>query len=206
MRILKYVLGYMQTNCYFLIDEATNKTAVVDPAFDCDGIMKKLKEHDLDLQFIVLTHAHFDHMLALEELRARTGAPLYIHEKDEPAIEDPELSMMKKYAHAEKGCKPAERLLFDGDILDIGESKIKVIHTPGHTLGSICLLSDSFIVSGDTLFRLNIGRYDFYGGDYKTLISSLKKLSAIDGDLKVYPGHGSSTTLDYERENNPYMY
>lgn len=206
MRVLKYILGYMQTNCYFLIDDATSKAAVVDPAFDCDGIINKLSEHGLSLEFIVLTHAHFDHMLALEELRRRTGAPLYVHEADEPAVENPELSMMKKYAHEEKGCKLAERLLHDGDILDIGESKIKVMHTPGHTLGSICLISDSFIISGDTLFRENIGRYDFYGGDYNALRESLRRLSALDGDYKIYPGHGSSTTLEHERKNNPYMF
>jgi glyoxylase-like metal-dependent hydrolase (beta-lactamase superfamily II) len=205
MKILTFILGVMQTNCYFLIDEETGETAVVDPAASADKIAEKIKERGLTLKYIVLTHAHFDHIMALEELRGLTHAPVYIHADDAEALLHPEQTYMDQFGGVNTPCSPADFLLNDGDILILGQTKIKIIHTPGHTMGSICLIADENIISGDTLFRGDIGRYDLYGGDYSQLLQSLRILAALDGDYKVYPGHGSSTRLSYEREHNIYL-
>lgn len=205
MKILTFILGVMQTNCYFVIDEATGATAVVDPAASAEKITDKITEHGLTLKYIILTHAHFDHMMALEELREQTHVPVYIHENDAQALLHPEQSYMDQFGGVKTSCRAADFLLTDGDVLILGQSKIKIIHTPGHTMGSICLLSEDSIISGDTLFRGDIGRYDLYGGDYNQLMQSLKKLSVLEGDYKIYPGHGSSTRLSKERKDNIYL-
>lgn len=195
----------MRTNCYFLTDEDTGETIVADPADECEKIISKLNERNLKLKFILLTHAHFDHMLALEELRGKTAAPLMIHKNDAPALLDPKLSLMSRFAGIDTPCKDAEIKLGDNDIIKLGNNEIRVMHTPGHTPGSICLVFDRTIISGDTIFRENIGRHDFPGGNYAQLEESLKKLSSLEGDYKIYSGHGASTTLAHEREFNPYL-
>lgn len=205
MKIAKFILGSMQTNCYFIIDENTKSCIIVDPADDIDIIMQKLADKGLKCEKIILTHGHFDHMLALEELREKTGAPLYIHEADNEMLLDPEKSLMSFYAGSKKTCRSADVLLKDGDIINFHGNEIKVMHTPGHTNGSCCFLIGTHLISGDTLFRGSIGRYDFYGGDYETILASLKKLSELETDYRIYPGHGPSTHLSYEKEYNLYM-
>lgn len=205
MKILTFILGVMQTNCYFIIDETTGATAVVDPAASVEKITDKITEHGLNLKYIILTHAHFDHMMALEELREQMHVPVYIHEHDAQALLHPEQSYMYQFGGIKTSCRATDFLLTDGDVLKLGQSKIKIIHTPGHTMGSICLIAEDNIISGDTLFRGDIGRYDLYGGDYNQLLQSLKKLSDLEGDYKIYPGHGSSTRLSKERKNNIYL-
>ncbi len=205
MKILTFILGVMPTNCYFLTDEETSETAVVDPAASAETIIKKMKDRNLFLKYIILTHAHFDHMMALEQLRDNMKVPVYVHELDAPAMIYPEQSYMKQFGGVNYVCRPAERLLKDGEILMLGRSEIKIMHTPGHTMGSICILFDSNIITGDTLFRDDIGRYDLYGGDYYQLLQSLKKLAGLEGDFKIFPGHGSTTRLSHERKNNIYL-
>ena len=206
MKIRIFALGPMQTNCYFLVDEATNKTIIVDPACDAEGIIEKLNRHGCKPEAVILTHAHFDHMLALDQIREECGVPLFVHEGDAPAVVNPTLSMMDLYADVHEGCKPAERLLKDGDTVRLGNTKLTVIHTPGHTPGSICLVEGDTMISGDTLFRESIGRHDFPGGDYKTLMNSIHKLLSLETDYNVYPGHGPKTTLSHEREFNFYIH
>lgn len=205
MKISTYPLGQMQTNCYFLVSEATRECAVVDPGDECEKILRRLTERELHVKYILLTHAHFDHIMALEELRSVTGAPVCIHTADAPALLDPNMSMMAQFADIHTPCRPADILLNDGDTLTLGEETILVLHTPGHTLGSVCYLTDTAMISGDTLFRGNIGRYDFYGGSFSTLQNSLHRLAALPQNFRVYPGHGASTWLDTERETNIYM-
>ncbi len=205
MKILTFPLGEMQTNCYFLIDEATNKCAVVDPGGECERILNILARHGLTVTDILLTHGHFDHMMALGELRRATHAPLSIHSHDAPALADPTISYMKQFGGIDRAEEPAERLLEEGDTVTVGETVLTVLHTPGHTPGSVCYLCGDKLISGDTLFRGSIGRYDLYGGDYDTLMQSLQRLAALEGDYRVYPGHGSSTTLETERKNNLYL-
>lgn len=205
MKIAKFILGNMQTNCYFIIDEVSKKCIVVDPADEFDVIVQKLTDKGLTCEKIFLTHGHFDHMMALEKLREYTGAPLYIGKEDNELLLDVDKSLMSFYGGVHIPCRSADILLNDGDEIDFASQKIKVMHTPGHTKGSVCYLIGTDMICGDTLFRGNIGRYDFYGGDYKTLMASLEKIKALDVDYKIYPGHGASSKLSYEKDYNLYM-
>lgn len=205
MKIAKFILGSMQTNCYFIIDEQTKGCIIVDPADDIDIIMTKLSDKGLTCEKIFLTHGHFDHLLALEQLREKTGAPLYIHESDNELLLDPDKSLLAFYAGIKTPIKTADLLLKDGDIIDFHGNAIRVMHTPGHTKGSCCFIVGEHMISGDTLFRGSVGRHDFYGGDYDTMQASLKRIAALEFNYRVYPGHGPSTHLDYEKEYNIYM-
>lgn len=202
MKLLTFILGDMGTNCYFVIDEPSKECIIVDPAADAPRIYEKIVSLALKVKYIVLTHAHFDHMLALEELRDLTGAPLAIHRLDNELLPHPEQTCMLRFGGRSDSIRQAELLLEDGDLLMLGQSRIMVMHTPGHTPGSICLIFDDVILSGDTLFREDIGRYDLYGGDFRQLQASVKRIAALEGDYKIYPGHGPSTRLSYEREHN----
>ncbi len=205
MKIYKYTVGSMSTNCYFAVDEDTLETMVVDPGDDFEKIASVISSKGLRVVKILLTHAHFDHILALEKLRELTSAPLLIHKDDEKGLYDPEKTLVLRFTGRLFSPKPAEVLLSDGDKISVGKSTFTVMHTPGHTPGSICILSDDAIISGDTLFRGSIGRYDFPGGDYDRLMTSLEKLKSLNFDYKIYPGHGPSTHLNYEKENNLYL-
>ncbi len=195
----------MGTNCYFAVDENSRDAIVIDPGGDFERLKDAIVSKNLKIVKILLTHAHFDHILALESMRAYTGAPLLIHRDDAGILCDPEKNLMLRFAGEDKPPKPADVFLSDGDTVAFGSCSFKVMHTPGHTPGSICLISEDTIISGDTLFRESIGRYDFPGGDYGVLMNSLKKLKALDFDYRVLPGHGPSTHLQYEKENNLYL-
>lgn len=195
----------MGTNCYFTVDENSREALVIDPGGDFEKLKDAVVSKNLKIVKILLTHAHFDHILALESMRELTGAPLLIHRDDADLLCDPEKNLMLRFSGEDKTPKPAEILLSDGDAVTFGSCSLKVMHTPGHTPGSICLISEDTIISGDTLFRESIGRYDFPGGDYSVLMSSLEKLKALDFDYRVLPGHGASTHLQYEKENNLYL-
>lgn len=205
MKISTFILGSMRTNCYFIIDEKSNKTIIVDPADEYEKINKIISERNLSVEFILLTHAHYDHMMALEKLRESTGTPLYVHKDDAEAVINPQHSYMIKVVSGDKRYKSAEKLLQDDDILYCGNIEIKVMHTPGHTMGSVCYIVGDNIITGDTLFKGDVGRDDLYGGDETQLNNSLKRLISLNGDYKIYPGHGSSSTLEYERKNNMYL-
>lgn len=206
MKIQTLILGAMGTNCYILRDDASTECAVIDPADSCDEITARIERLGVVLKYIILTHAHFDHMLALEELRTRTGAPLAIHVEDNPALGNPVQTYMKQFGGRNDTARPAEILLRDGDRLTLGGEEIEIIHTPGHTRGSICMrCRPEILITGDTLFKGDIGRYDLYGGDYRTLSDSLSKLASLEGDYRVYPGHGGTTRLSTERANNVEM-
>lgn len=203
MNITQLTLGPLHTNCYIVYGK-DNKAAVIDPASGADVIESKLNELGLTLDKILLTHAHFDHIMAVEDLR-KSGVELYIHKEDLKMLNDPNLNHMLSAAGKEIVFKKVEHLLEDGDVIDIGGEELKVIHTPGHSQGSVCYVSDEWIVSGDTLFKETVGRTDLYGGSFDAMLSSMKKLRELDKDYAVYPGHGESTTLNYEKDNNIYM-
>lgn len=205
VKILKYSVGTMGTNCYFLIGSGLGECAVVDPGDEAEKILGKLSEHSLKCSHILLTHAHFDHIMALEPLRQATGAKVYLHEDDADFLTDSELNLMSRFSSDEIKVSPADILLNDGDIITVAGEELRVMHTPGHTPGSVCYICGRDMISGDTLFRDSIGRYDFPGGDFMTLLHSLKTLAALDGDYKVYPGHGMTTTLERERSSNLYL-
>lgn len=204
MKISTLITGPTHTNTYIL-QSADGFAAVVDPGGSTDELLARIASRGLKLVQILLTHAHFDHILGLEELRERTGAPCALHTDDRIMLENPNFSMMKQFAGIDTPCTPPERLLRDGDEIALGCETLKVLHTPGHTPGSVCFDVGDFIVCGDTIFRENIGRYDFWGGDYDTIMESLQRLAALPGNPKLYPGHGQSTTLEHEREFNLYL-
>ena len=183
------------SNCYIVHN---GKDAyVIDPSLSCDRIVGELEKRDLSLIGILLTHGHFDHILALDELRERTGAPVYIHRLDADALGDSQKNAYSVFFGGIFTARCADSLLSDGDVLWLGDEPIKVIHTPGHTRGSVCFDLSDKLITGDTLFAEGFGRYDLWGGDRETLILSLNKLSSIAklSDKTIYSGHGECAML-----------
>jgi len=210
LKLYKYAVGAMGTNCYLLVDKATREAIIVDPGDNTpDRILEAVKSKNCRVTAILLTHAHFDHIMSLNEIRAATAAPLLLHEAEAAILHDNEKNLFARFSHRAPAFAPADRLLTDGDTVTVGQSVLTVCHTPGHTPGSICLFDEEAgaILTGDTLFREAIGRYDFPDGDYHTLIASLAKLVKVcgDRDYKLCPGHGTSTHLSYELEHNLYL-
>ena len=206
MKIYKYTVGTMGTNCY-IIDGGSGKCAVVDPGADIEKITSAVESKGLTVEKIILTHAHFDHMLALEELRRLTGAPLLIYKDEAGLLADCNKNLLHRYADVDVPPEPAEVLLSDGDVITVGDGRLTVMHTPGHTRGSVCYFvgGDGDILTGDTLFRDSIGRYDLPGGDFMTLLHSLGALASLEGEHKIYPGHGATSTLEREKSVNLYL-
>ena len=205
MKVFKYSVGLMGTNAYIILDEETMEAALVDPGDEADKLLTALDSKGASLSYIVLTHAHFDHILALPKIKEKTGASLLVHKCDAPMLSDGSLNLISRFRDAEIDFPAPDVLLNDGDTVKLGKSVIGIIHTPGHTSGSICLSVGNDLISGDTLFRENIGRYDFPGGDYEALTASLQKIKSLGIKGKIYPGHGMSTTLEHELSHNLYL-
>ena len=188
------------TNTYIVTDEETGETAIVDPALGEEALIEKVK--DKNVKYLLITHGHFDHIGGVNFVKERTGAKAVIHKDEEEMLCD-----SKKNLGNDDTPIYAEIIVEDGIELLLGNSKIKVMHTPGHTKGGVCYIfeDDRVIFSGDTLFYLTVGRTDLYGGDARTELMSLARISELEGDYKVYPGHDQSTTLNFEREHNRYM-
>jgi glyoxylase-like metal-dependent hydrolase (beta-lactamase superfamily II) len=203
--ILKILpVGPMAANCYLLGCEKTGSAIVIDPGDEAARIMRNVDEDNLQLKLIINTHAHIDHITANSELKELTSAELCIHSADADMLVNPEKNLSFFIGIPVSSPKP-DRLLSDGDILKTGEISLKVLHTPGHSPGSICLLADDCIFTGDLLFAGGIGRYDFPGSSYADLVKSLQKVMELEDDLIVYPGHGPETTIGNERRTNPFL-
>ncbi len=200
------VLGMVQTNCYIVSNDESKEAIVFDPADYADRIEQYLKANDLVCKGILLTHGHFDHILAAAELATWTKAPIYAHEAEEMLLKDPQLNASSQFRR-ECTLIP-DVLLQDDQILDLAGFKIKVIHTPGHTAGGVCYYfsGNGTLISGDTLFFESIGRTDLPTGNGGQLVASINnKLMLLEDQVKVYPGHGRPTTVGYERDNNVYL-
>lgn len=199
------VVGPLGVNCYILGDETSREAIVIDPGGNARDILSALERHRLRVGAIVNTHAHFDHVLALDEVRSATGAPFMLHG------DDVRLLSTAKASAAMFGMKisqpvPPDRRLCEGDQVQVTGIILKVLHTPGHSPGGICLLRDKELFAGDTLFQNSIGRTDLPGGDYGTLMGSIRdKLFPLPDDTVVYPGHGPATTLRDEKAWNPFL-
>jgi len=202
MMIKKMVVGGLETNCYIFADLDTKESALIDPGGNKEGLIEsEIKRHGLKLKCIINTHGHGDHISSNRKFKA----PVYIHKLDANFLENSELNMSAAFGFAIKS-PPANRLLEDGDIIDVGELKLRVIHTPGHTPGSISLLGDGVVFTGDTLFAGGVGRTDFPYGSDKQLINSIKyKLLTLDEKTIIYPGHGSSSTIGKEKRENSFI-
>ena len=196
------VFGDMNNNCYLIVDEKTNKSALVD----CTEFNQKMIDliGETELKYILLTHGHFDHIIGAKEVKEKYSCKVAISAEDEAMLSSGRLSLAYFCGEPQNDVK-ADIIIKDGDVITLGETEIKVISTPGHTKGSVCFISGDYLFSGDTLFYCSYGRTDFPGGSDSEMLSSLKKLKNLDGNFKVMTGHDETSTLDFERENNPYM-
>lgn len=202
MLIKTLALGPLETNCYIVIDEKTLACAVIDPAGDASTLLDYLEDNHLKCRFALLTHGHFDHVGAVNELLEETDAVLAMHKADDGATIGGDYYKF----NAPEGTQ----FFAEGDVIAVDSLSFTVMETPGHTPGSVCLLcttpdGDRAIFSGDTLFRDSCGRTDFMMGSTEDMFRSLKRLAELPGDCEVYPGHGFSTTLSRERSVNYFM-
>ena len=194
LNIHTFPLGAYQTNCYLVWEDTSSTCVVIDPGYEAETVLAEAKRLGKSIEAILLTHGHFDHVGAVKDIAAETDCKVYLCEED--------LSMPPQLT---AGTLYYTDLYGEGDILSLAGLSFKVLHTPGHTPGSVCLQCEDTIFSGDTLFWGSCGRTDLPGGSWATIQKSLKRLAAISGDFKVYPGHGDDTRLDFERKFNPYM-
>ena len=203
MKISKTVTAYFATNCYML--ENDSSAIVIDPGEitpDLLGFVKANKNKSN--KAILLTHCHFDHIAGATELKMLFDANVYISSIDAKGLDDPNINV-STFLTGNEFKTNSDEVFNDGDVLQFGTDKIKVMLTPGHTAGSVCFIMDDIIFSGDTLFRMNIGRYDLPTSNPMQLLDSLNKIKKLKGNYTVYAGHGEATTLDFERKNNPYL-
>lgn len=194
-------------NCYLLEDEKSGEAAIVDPAWYGEIIKNVLREKNIKLKYVLLTHGHFDHILGVYGLQKEVGAKVVIHESDADHLIDPQKSLCEGNFPEPQHPVTADITVKDGDVIMLGDEEIKVMSTPGHTHGSVCYIleNDRVIISGDTLFCMTAGRTDFLDGSDEEMIASLKRLIALDGDYTVLPGHNRATTLESERKRNWYI-
>ncbi|MBE5040020.1 MBL fold metallo-hydrolase [Ructibacterium gallinarum] len=205
MNFHKLTLGELGTNCYILADEKTGKAVLIDAPDETETILGLLAEHEYTLDRIILTHGHFDHILALPELKEALSVPVWIHENGQQFLNDGIYNLCH-YVGREWSPISADGYLKDGDQITVGEIRLKILHTPGHTSDCICLLGDDFLLSGDTLFWRSVGRVDHPTGDLKQEIDSIQqKIMPLSDEIRVYPGHGPATVIGDERKENPYL-
>ncbi len=203
MIIKTLAVGPYETNCYIVADEKSLHCAVIDPGADSAAIMDYMERSRMSCDCVLLTHAHIDHVGAVDEILEETGAPLYMCEKDAGTV-------IGSYGYAYQPPKGV-KYYSDGDIISVADIVFAVMETPGHTPGSVCLMctqegeEDKVIFSGDTLFRDSCGRTDFPNGNVEQMMDSLRRLAALPGDYEVYPGHMFSTSMDRERRVNYFM-
>lgn len=204
MKIDKIVEPYFGENMYILIDEETKSCAVIDPGGASDKILNYIKKNSLDLKYIILTHGHGDHIGAVNDIKSKTNVTVIAHNDEKELLND-----NRKNLSYSMHCGPqeldADIYVNDKDKLELGNLKLSFIHTPGHTKGCMCIRVNDDMFTGDTLFAGSIGRTDLYGGDYKQIEKSLKKLAKFEDKVKIHPGHGPSSTLGIEKMSNPYM-
>lgn len=198
-------LGIYAANCYIIYSEKTMDGIVIDPGGDAEEILEKIKEENINIKYIVLTHGHGDHIGGVIDLKNSLKVPLIAHEDEKEMLMDGNKNLSTIMAMGTIEIEP-DILVKSGDTIEIGDLKAEVIHTPGHTLGGMCIKIEDDIISGDTLFSGSIGRTDLEGGDYETIIRSIKEgLLVYPDETKVYPGHGTPTTIGKERLTNPFL-
>jgi glyoxylase-like metal-dependent hydrolase (beta-lactamase superfamily II) len=204
--IEKLELEPFASNCYIVADESKKEGIIIDPGAGADEILKRVKDLGLKIKLILLTHNHPDHIGALGEVKKATGAEVAIHTDDAGVLGARHRFGGSGFGFPFQVSSPPDRLLKDGESIDIGDLHFLVLHTPGHTPGGICLLGEGVVFTGDTLFNSGIGRYDMPGGNGHQLMDSIHtKLMILPDDTVVYPGHGPQTTIGTERRFNPFL-
>lgn len=208
MKILQLRVGMVGTNCYIVFDEDTKIGAVIDPGADAKAILKAAEQAEVSIAWVLLTHGHFDHILAVHDVQKATGAKLAIHKEDLWMLGAEKLANSMRSFGLSRGAyeelKP-DVLAEEGTEIAVGNLTATYLHTPGHTPGSSCIQVGDVLFTGDTLFRHECGRCDLEGGDFQKMLQSLKRLSEIPKNLHVLPGHEGASTLDEERHMNPYI-
>jgi glyoxylase-like metal-dependent hydrolase (beta-lactamase superfamily II) len=204
MILEKKIAGILGVNCYIIGDEVTRKGAVIDPGGSIEDILKSIRENELSIEYIILTHSHGDHIGAVPQLKHITKAKIIAHIDEKELLNDKDKNLTSNL-----GCGiveiDADEYVKDGQNIKLGNLSLEIIHTPGHTPGGMCIKVDNVMFSGDTLFSGSIGRTDLFGGDYSDIQNSLNKLSKLDDEITVFPGHGPATRLGIEKVTNPYM-
>ena len=204
MILEKIVESRMGENTYVVGDESTKKCIVVDPGANFIDIMNFVKRKNLSIEYIVLTHGHGDHITNVLKLKEATNAQVVAHQDEREILLDKKKNLSASLPSNTVELD-ADIYVKDNDTLKVGDMKLKFIHTPGHTPGSMCIKIDKHMLTGDTLFAGSIGRTDFYGGDYKQIMKSLRKLAKYDDNAVIYPGHGPTSTIGAEKRMNPSM-
>lgn len=204
MKYKLVIVGGLETNCYLVYCPGTKECAVVDPGAEPDKIIPFIAEAELRPVLLINTHGHIDHIGANRDIKDKYHVPLLIHAGDKDLLGKMQNLELSLFLGAQDS-PPADRLLADGEEIAIGNGRLRVLHTPGHTPGSICLLGDGFLLSGDTLFFEGVGRTDLPGGSQRQIEASIRnKLMVLPEDTVVLPGHGPLTTIGQERPNNLY--
>lgn len=201
-------VGTLFTNCYIVGCPETLEGLIIDPGFDqnseADKVLKQVDQHHLKVKYIVNTHGHPDHTAGNGILKEATGVPILIHEFDASKLTDASKNLSGLFGLRVMS-PPADRMLREGDVVQVGNVKLKVLHTPGHSRGSISLLGENVVFTGDTLFAGSIGRYDFPDASFEEIMSSIKRLAMLPDHMKVYPGHGPTSTIGKEKRSNPFL-
>ena len=194
------------TNCYLVASEETSDGMVIDPAGDAPRILSNIRELNLNIRIVVVTHTHMDHIGAVSQVIENTGASFAVHTAEAANLQRSDFSRFAAFDPTLKPPPSPDRLLTDGDTLVIGDLEFSVLHTPGHSAGGICLAGYGVVFSGDALFNAGIGRTDLPGGDYNLLISGIRaKLLSLPDETLVLPGHGPKTTIGRERKYNSFL-
>ena len=205
MIIERREVGPIMANCYIVGCETTREAVVIDPGDQADVILTTLASHQLTVKYLLNTHGHFDHVGANQRMKDATQAPLMIHREDAPMLGKLDRAAAQFGMRAENSPQ-ADAYLDEGATISFGTLSLKVIHTPGHSRGGVCLYTPGYVFVGDTLFAGSIGRTDFPGGDYHLLIDNIKeKLLTLPDDTVVLPGHGPESTIEREKKHNPFL-
>jgi hydroxyacylglutathione hydrolase len=204
MRIEKIIVGQLDVNCYVVWEEPSREAIVIDPGDEGERIADLLEGKGLHPAYIVYTHAHYDHVCAAAELKGRYGSRIVMHEDERDSYRRTK-ELCLSWGFVEEDFPPADLIVKDGGEVILGDLAFRVLHTPGHTPGSICLYGGQTLFTGDTLFKGAVGRTDLAGGSTDMLMASLKKLVSLPPDTRVFCGHGDATTIAEELKRNPYL-
>lgn len=204
MKIISLPIGAYQANCYIVYDDNTKEGFIIDPGDEGPRILDIIDKEKLNIKFIILTHGHFDHIGAVNKIKETLNIPVYMNEKDSNMIKSGNQKLGMFYPEFESF--DADGFIKDGDTISCGDNTLKIIETPGHTPGGICIKINEYLFTGDTLFSGSIGRYDFEGGSFEDIINSIKnKLFTLPDNTIVCPGHGQGTKIGIEKEINPFF-